>query len=34
MTYLHVGQEQSTSVDLYYEDVGSGTPVVLIHARP
>lgn len=32
--YLHVGLEQSTSVDLYYEDVGSGTPVVLIHGWP
>lgn len=31
MTYLHVGQEPSTSGDLYYEDVGSGTPVVLMH---
>jgi non-heme chloroperoxidase len=34
VAYLHVGQEQSTTVDLYYEDVGSGTPVVLIHGWP
>ena len=34
MAYLRVSQEHSSSVDLYYEDVGSGTPVVLIHGWP
>jgi non-heme chloroperoxidase len=32
--YIHVGQENSTSIDLYYEDHGSGKPVVLIHGYP
>jgi pimeloyl-ACP methyl ester carboxylesterase len=32
--YITVGQENSTSIDLYYEDHGSGTPVVLIHGWP
>jgi non-heme chloroperoxidase len=32
--YVHVGQENSTSIDLYYEDHGSGRPVVLIHGYP
>ena len=30
----HVGKENSTSIDLYYEDHGSGSPVVLIHGWP
>ncbi len=34
MPYLHVGVENSGSIDLYYEDHGSGTPVVLIHGYP
>jgi non-heme chloroperoxidase len=29
-----VGKENSTSIDLYYEDHGSGSPVVLIHGWP
>jgi pimeloyl-ACP methyl ester carboxylesterase len=29
-----VGNENSTSIDLYYEDHGSGKPVVLIHGYP
>jgi pimeloyl-ACP methyl ester carboxylesterase len=29
-----VGKENSTSIDLYYEDHGSGPPVVLIHGWP
>jgi non-heme chloroperoxidase len=34
-SYINVGQENSTSIDLYYEDHGpSGTPVVLIHGWP
>ena len=32
--YIHVGQENTTSIDLYYEDHGSGRPVVLIHGYP
>jgi non-heme chloroperoxidase len=34
MPYLKVGQENSGSIDLYYEDHGSGQPVVLIHGYP
>jgi pimeloyl-ACP methyl ester carboxylesterase len=29
-----VGQENSTPIDLYYEDHGSGKPVILIHGYP
>jgi non-heme chloroperoxidase len=34
MSYVTVGQENSGSIDLYYEDLGSGSPVVLIHGYP
>jgi len=34
MPYLHVGKENSGDIDLYYEDHGSGDPVVLIHGYP
>jgi len=34
MSYLTVGKENSGSIDLYYEDHGSGKPVVLIHGWP
>jgi non-heme chloroperoxidase len=34
MNTIKVGQENSTSIDLYYEDHGSGSPVVLIHGWP
>src|SRR5215470_5551044 len=34
MAYLNVGRENSTDIDLYYEDHGSGDPVVLIHGYP
>ncbi|MEV5155660.1 alpha/beta hydrolase [Streptomyces werraensis] len=34
MPYITVGQENSTNIDLYYEDHGSGQPVVLIHGYP
>jgi non-heme chloroperoxidase len=34
MDTIKVGQENSTSIDLYYEDHGSGSPVVLIHGWP
>lgn len=33
-SYINVGQENSTPIDLYYEDHGSGPPVVLIHGWP
>jgi non-heme chloroperoxidase len=33
-SYVNVGQENSTPIDLYYEDHGSGKPVVLIHGYP
>jgi non-heme chloroperoxidase len=33
-SYISVGQENSTPVDIYYEDHGSGSPVVLIHGYP
>ena len=34
MPYFKVGQENSGSTELYYEDHGSGRPVVLIHGYP
>ena len=34
MPYITVGKENSGNIDLYYEDHGSGTPVVLIHGWP
>jgi len=34
MPYVHVGEENSGSIELYYEDHGSGAPVVLIHGYP
>lgn len=34
MSVITVGKENSTSIDLYYEDHGSGSPVVLIHGWP
>jgi non-heme chloroperoxidase len=34
MGYATVGNENSTSIDLYYEDHGEGRPVVLIHGFP
>jgi pimeloyl-ACP methyl ester carboxylesterase len=32
--FVTVGQENSASIDLYYEDHGEGRPVVLIHGFP
>ena len=32
--FIKVGQENSTSIELYYEDHGSGSPVVMIHGWP
>ena len=34
MAYIKVGEENSTDVELYYEDHGTGRPVVLIHGFP
>ncbi len=34
MNYINVGKENSASIDLYYEDHGTGKPVVLIHGWP
>jgi len=33
-SYIKVGQENSASIEIYYEDHGSGPPVVLIHGWP
>jgi len=34
MGYITVGQENSTNIDLYYEDHGTGQAVVLVHGYP
>jgi non-heme chloroperoxidase len=34
MPYITVGKENSSDIELYYEDHGSGRPVVLIHGYP
>lgn len=34
MPYVHVGKENSGDIALYYEDHGSGDPIVLIHGYP
>ena len=34
MPYIHVGEENSGTIDLYYEDHGTGKPVVLVHGWP
>src|SRR5437660_2275335 len=34
MPYITVGKENSGNIELYYEDHGSGQPVVLIHGYP
>jgi len=34
MPFVTVGSENSTNIDLYYEDHGHGQPVVLIHGYP
>jgi non-heme chloroperoxidase len=34
MNYIKVGQENSQSIELYYEDHGSGPAIVLIHGWP
>ncbi len=30
MSYITVGQENSANIDIYYEDLGAGQPIVLI----
>jgi non-heme chloroperoxidase len=34
MPYVNVGKENSANIELYYEDHGSGKPIVLIHGYP
>jgi pimeloyl-ACP methyl ester carboxylesterase len=34
MPYVTVGKENSGNIDVYYEDHGSGPPIVLIHGWP
>src|SRR6266508_3440807 len=34
MPYLNAGKENAGDIDLYYEDYGSGDPVILIHGYP
>jgi non-heme chloroperoxidase len=33
-SFIKVGEENSTPIELYYEDHGAGSPVVLIHGWP
>jgi pimeloyl-ACP methyl ester carboxylesterase len=34
MPYIRIDKENSGDIELYYEDHGSGDPVVLIHGYP
>lgn len=34
MSKLHVGTENDAQIELYYEDHGTGKPVILIHGWP
>lgn len=34
MPFVQVGQENSAPIQLYYEDLGTGKPVILIHGWP
>ncbi|HEY0450858.1 MAG TPA: alpha/beta hydrolase [Actinophytocola sp.] len=34
MPHVTVGRENSADIELYYEDLGSGSPVLLIHGYP
>lgn len=34
MAFVNVGTENSTPIEIYYEDHGAGQPVVLIHGYP
>jgi non-heme chloroperoxidase len=34
VAYITVGKENKTNIDIYYEDHGSGKPIILIHGYP
>lgn len=34
MPFITAGTENNTAIDIYYEDHGSGQPIVLIHGFP
>ena len=34
MPYITIGKENSGNIDIYYEDHGSGKPIILIHGWP
>lgn len=34
MHYIEVGKENSATIDLHYQDHGSGKPVILLHGWP
>ena len=34
MPYINVGEENSSPIDIHYDDVGVGRPIVLIHGFP
>ena len=34
MPFITVGKENETDIDIYYEDHGSGKPIILIHGYP
>jgi len=34
MAYVTVGKENEANIDIYYEDHGSGKPIILIHGYP
>src|SRR5438445_110596 len=34
MPFVNVGKENTGNIDLYYEDHGTGGPIVLIHGYP
>ena len=34
MPYINVGNENSSPIDIHYDDVGTGRPIVLIHGFP
>jgi non-heme chloroperoxidase len=34
MPYITVGKENGATIDIYYEDHGSGKPIILIHGYP
>jgi len=34
MPFITVGKENETNIDIYYEDHGSGKPIILIHGYP